>query len=187
MQQHPAVEWLHEYGRRYPKAWSFYATWLAKPPLQWPDWCWCPMAAAVDVWVLHNYGRKLDHDEVGPIAALAAWRATQGIYRLHPTLLAELLDTPITGEVPADTLCRLPEFLRLVDARNFATRTNSDTWCRDMRAPLGTFPSCTSWSASPASAGVGTRTKFYAPKSTSVSLARSSFTRPNSTTLATQD
>jgi hypothetical protein len=53
--------------------------------------------------------------EAPRVAALASWRCTQGIYRVQPTLLAELLDTPITGDVPADVLTRLPEWCVYVE------------------------------------------------------------------------
>jgi hypothetical protein len=115
MAQHRALDWLHEYGRRYPKAWEFYARWQCEPPMTWPAWCWCPMAAAVDTFRLHKGPPQNETYEVAPIAALAAWRATQGIYRVHPTLLAELLATPITGDIPSETLMRLPEWCVYVE------------------------------------------------------------------------
>ncbi len=41
---------------------------------------------------------------------LAAWRMTQGIYRIDPTLYAALIDTPLTGDIPGEILLRLPEW-----------------------------------------------------------------------------
>jgi len=49
------------------------------------------------------------------LAAIAAWRATQGIYRVHPTLLEELLGTPVSGDLPAEVLMRLPEWCVYVE------------------------------------------------------------------------
>lgn len=49
------------------------------------------------------------------LAALSAWRATQGVYRFDPALSEALLDTPITGDVPADVLLRLPEWCVYID------------------------------------------------------------------------
>ncbi len=44
------------------------------------------------------------------LAALGAWRTTQGIYRCDPTIFDALWDTPVTGELPAEVLLRLPEW-----------------------------------------------------------------------------
>lgn len=110
MASHRALERLHAYGRRYPWAWEAYARLLADPPAQWPSWCWCPLAGA---YAVISRGGTLTVDQaadIGPLGALAAWRATQGIYRVHSTLLAELLDTPVAGDIPADVLTRLPEW-----------------------------------------------------------------------------
>ena len=37
---------------------------------------------------------------------LAAWRMTQGIYRIDPTLYAALSETPIAGDIPAQSTIR---------------------------------------------------------------------------------
>lgn len=128
MVEHSAIRWLHEYGRRYPSAWEQYAQILAAPEVEWPSWCFCPLRAAR--WFLRlpewtDTVRALGEDEAqklfrsrrtileldsAPLAGIAAWRATQGIYRIYPTLLEELLATPITGDIPAEILQRLPEW-----------------------------------------------------------------------------
>ena len=38
-----------------------------------------------------------DSSWVGIVAALVAWRATQGIYRWHPEILSAVWTTPRTG------------------------------------------------------------------------------------------
>lgn len=48
--------------------------------------------------------------EVGRLAALGTWRVTQGIYRFDPTLYAEIIDTPVAGDLPNDVLYRMPEW-----------------------------------------------------------------------------
>jgi hypothetical protein len=57
--------------------------------------------------------------DIGLLNGLAAWRATQGIYRVHPTLLRALLETPITGDLPADILKRLPEWCLYVETPGY--------------------------------------------------------------------
>lgn len=121
MTLHRAVAWLHTYGRRYPSAWTDYARLLADPPTEWPTWCWCPLAGA---YAVISRGRdRIRPDEaadIGTLGAIAAWRATQGIYRVHPSLLAELLETPLTGDVPAEILTRLPEWSVYVETPGHA-------------------------------------------------------------------
>lgn len=76
----------------------------------WPDWCYLPIAG----WIaIASQGRQytLEHSrEASTLAAVGAWRLTQGIYRFDPELYAQLVDTSITGDIPADVLYRLPEW-----------------------------------------------------------------------------
>lgn len=115
--QHRALEWLHLYGRRYPWAWEDHARMLYEPPpgIEWPSWCWLPMTATAAILMQRGVPETRASLETGPLAALAAWRATQGIYRVHPTLLRELLETPVSGDLPADVLTRLPEWCVYVE------------------------------------------------------------------------
>ncbi|QQR69097.1 MAG: hypothetical protein IPI58_09815 [Alphaproteobacteria bacterium] len=52
---------------------------------------------------------------VSRLAALAAWRPTQGIYRYDPALYAALADTSISGDLPCDILYHLPEWCVYID------------------------------------------------------------------------
>ena len=49
------------------------------------------------------------------VAALAAWRMTQGIYRFDAHVRAALWETPVEGELPTDLLRRLPEWCVYVE------------------------------------------------------------------------
>ncbi len=44
------------------------------------------------------------------LAAVAAWRSTQGIYRFDPSTFDALWNTPVTGAIPIEVLYRLPEW-----------------------------------------------------------------------------
>lgn len=59
---------------------------------------------------------------------LAAWRMTQGIYRIDPDLYAALIDTPITGDIPADILLYLPEWCVYIETPGMTvpTRTGAE-------------------------------------------------------------
>jgi hypothetical protein len=142
MPQHRALEWLHEYGRRYPRAWEMYANIhdnrrmkrlqphnpVLKPQHDWPDWCWAPLAAShsiishhVGVDINETTGMYVDESDMAPrpdvggLGAVAAWRATQGIYRIDPTLYAALYDTPLDGKVPTEVFQRLPAWCVYVE------------------------------------------------------------------------
>jgi len=79
----------------------------------WPEWCFLPMAAWYAIASYRLQQQRLDINqarEVSRLAAIGSWRYTQGVYVIDPTLAAALLDTPITGNLPASVLYRLPEW-----------------------------------------------------------------------------
>lgn len=103
-------------GKLYPGAWRQYDAFRQDRGRgglpDWPDWCYCPLAGAYAI-VSGGGEARVPTQIVGDVArlgALAAWRATQGIYRFDDALRAHLLDTPLTGELPCDVLHRLPEW-----------------------------------------------------------------------------
>ena len=114
------IDHLESVSRDYPGVWRQYDRFLGmrgNDLPEWPSWCHCPMAGAYAVVSGGGEGRvPLERSlEVSRVAALAAWRPTQGIYRFEPTLLRELLDTPVTGDLPTDHLHRLPEWCVYVE------------------------------------------------------------------------
>jgi len=87
---------------------------------EWPDWCFLPMAGYM---ALAARGmptkrlRELDEDtllditgQAQVLAALAPWRATQGIYVFHPELFTTIASTPLDGPLPVELFERLPEW-----------------------------------------------------------------------------
>lgn len=106
---------LRRLSKRFPAAWKVYDQFRqdrGKAGLpDWPDWCYCPMAAA---YAVVSGGGNLDNDyssitDVQTIAALAAWRTTQGIYRFDTTISSAIKNTPIAA-LPVEILYRLPEW-----------------------------------------------------------------------------
>lgn len=79
---------------------------------------WCFMESNLLANVLRG-GYRLDAEECGFYmhqgVGLLAWRATKSIYRLHPALLAELLDTPVSGALPVESLMRMPVWCPYVE------------------------------------------------------------------------
>lgn len=114
------IDHLESVSRDYPGIWPQYDRFLGmrgRGLPEWPSWCHCPMAAAYAIVsgggdARVSPARSL---EIARVAALAAWRPTQGIYRFDVTLLAELLETPVTGDLPTDHLLRLPEWCVYVE------------------------------------------------------------------------
>ncbi len=67
---------------------------------------------------------------LGILGALATWRVTQGIYLFDPDLAAAVADTPLSGDLPAETLFHLPEWCVYVDTpgRRWAGRDLHGFW-----------------------------------------------------------
>jgi hypothetical protein len=94
----------------------------------WPAWCFCPLAGARAV-VSDGSDRSLTPEDgiaVGRIAALAAWRVSQGIYLIDQTILDAVMDTPMVGELPVDVLLALPEWCCYVRTPGHTVSDNAD-------------------------------------------------------------
>src|SRR5690606_8370701 len=96
-----AIQHLESVSRDYPGIWKNYPFLMSqlRERGEWPAWCFCPLAAA---YAIVSGGGKnrvpLERmHEVSRVAALAAWRTTQGVYRFDPSLIEELRRTPLQG------------------------------------------------------------------------------------------
>ena len=102
-------------GELYPGAWRTFdgfRTERGKSLPDWPGWCYVPMAAAYAV-VSGGGENRVPLQIIGDVsrlAALAAWRPTQGIYRFDDDLRRSLMATPLDGDLPCESLYRLPEW-----------------------------------------------------------------------------
>jgi len=123
----PPKRHLEYYGRVYPSAWKMIDAFRAdrgKFLPWWPDWCFCPLAGAFAIVsteaakhginISSPEGLQLIND-VGVMGALAAWRVTQGVYRFDPDVYREVIDTPLTGDIPHNILFALPEWCVYVE------------------------------------------------------------------------
>jgi hypothetical protein len=112
---HRAREILAAVERLYPTAWSDIdrvRTLRRKGAV--PDWpvedCFFPLFG---VHALMSGSKEVPTDRlhhIALIAALAAWRVTQGIYRFDPDVYRVLITTPLDRELPHDVLYGLPEW-----------------------------------------------------------------------------
>ena len=83
----------------------------------WPNWCYYPSRKSYPLMIELDPGVVEAHAR---ISALAAWRATQGIYRYDRILFDELWNTPITGGIPFELLHRLPEWCIYIEVEREA-------------------------------------------------------------------
>jgi hypothetical protein len=134
---------LRAAGKLYPGAWKKYDQYRqdrGKGGLpDWPAWCYCPMAAAYAIVSGGGDNRVPLHlmADVAQLAALAAWRVTQGIYRFDPDVYEAVRTTPLSGDLPCELLYRLPEWCVYVE-------TPGLIW---MRSPLHGFFAHLEWDA----------------------------------------
>jgi len=118
---HRALGALRIAEERWPDAWSIHNEFRSHRAQygDWPEYVFAPRQAAEHVLMRgkpitdQTSSRTLTAIEV--VGTMAAWRPTQGIYRFAPNLLDELWDTPVTGDLPAELLHRLPEWCVYVE------------------------------------------------------------------------
>lgn len=111
---HRARDLLLQAGQDFPLAWKQAEALRGARglDLDWPDWCYLPMAGAYAIVSGGGSSRLGLHQiaDVARLSALIAWRMTQGIYRFDPTVYEAVIDTPVTGDLPSQVLMRLPEW-----------------------------------------------------------------------------
>lgn len=108
--QRQQVKWI---ARRYPDAWKRADEIRKTERENWPKCYYLPMDYWWHIARQHWPNQKATVETVvdfSRLAALGAWRVTQGIYRFDPDLYASLIATPLTGDLPDDLLYRLPEW-----------------------------------------------------------------------------
>jgi len=117
---HPRIL-LQGLAKLFPGAWKWFDLFRAnrgKANHDWPSWCWCPMvhALAFASGGSHDFlamGVQKAHQIAilgRALAALAAWRPGQGIYRFDSDLFEAIINTEMDKSVPWESLYRLPEW-----------------------------------------------------------------------------
>lgn len=105
---------LDRLSKKYPNLWREIDR--ARARRTWPDWCFVPVYE-VERLCADNAGRVpfgVSADTTH-LALLAAWRATQGVYRFDPQVARELARTPVEGRIPREVLFRMPEWCLYVE------------------------------------------------------------------------
>ncbi len=126
---HPAVAIFERYDFKYPTAWRLHDRQRQDHLGECPAHVYAPGVPAMSLVRRSVQDAEQAASEGFVLAALAAWRPTQGIYRFAPALLDALLATPIVGNIPVDLLRRLPEWCVYVEInREIAGRQIRGAW-----------------------------------------------------------
>lgn len=131
---HRAREHMLALGQRIPDIWSLVDQVRAVNSddiggSDWPRHVYLPLehAGMVAATIQQMQGEHPTPASIGylasDIATLSAWRMTQGIYRYDPALYAALVDTPISGDIPAHVLQRMPEWCVYIETPDMTIAT----------------------------------------------------------------
>lgn len=129
---HRAREILEAVGRAYPGAWAAVDRLRAlrgRGLPAWPQWCYLPLHGIYAI-VSGGGDARVPYERahhVGILGALAAWRMTQGIYRIDPALYSALIATPLDRDLPRDPLYRLPEWCVYVETPDLVWQVAGET------------------------------------------------------------
>jgi hypothetical protein len=129
---HPARARLDDVNPR--ASWAYDTIDQLHQRRDWPDWVYCrttpfvealpTLYAGVSREVLVKFlslGELSFMRAIEPALTMAAWRMTQGIYRLDPAVYEAVIETPLDGEIPAQALLTLPEWCVYVETPGLTT------------------------------------------------------------------
>ena len=118
---------LEATSRQYPGLWKTVdkaRSMRGKEIDEWPECCFLPTGFFQSVFdrafgCIENLNERIIvRSEVVKLAALAAWRVTQGIYRFDPDIYEAVQNTPIEGDLPGEVLSHLPEWCIYIETPN---------------------------------------------------------------------
>lgn len=105
------IDYLPLVKKRFPLAWKQAESFRRDDDMpEWKNFCFLPLAGWIAVTSGGNSPTLDDVGEASKIAAMGAWRMTQGIFKFDDVLISELVKTPFSGTLPCDVLTRLPHW-----------------------------------------------------------------------------
>ena len=120
---YPPDRWIRTLNQRYPNLWMELKKSYGDPNLPLsptgktllaavPDWCVMPtMFPCTYLSIKNGEVFYMTHmDEVMTIASMYTWRCSKGVYRFAPEIYQALVDQPLTGDLPMESLHHLPEW-----------------------------------------------------------------------------
>lgn len=109
------LELMRKIEDEYPEAWEemayIHSLRGSEPDMQWPEWCYAPMAAASAIVSQDSQMPKFSSKaffDISSIFALAPWRLTRQVYAMDADLERELIDSEPATKIPTEILHRLP-------------------------------------------------------------------------------
>lgn len=108
---YPPLDLVNQTAAKYPQVWEKLEILLntnGNPGIgTWPDWCYLPMAASLEVAKLYT-GEGYGFAKLGQLlAALGPWRKSKEVYQFDPDLEAVLFEQDDLS-LPAEILYQLP-------------------------------------------------------------------------------
>lgn len=123
--EHPIPsQLLMAFGQLFPKVWRT-LSWHRENPGNHPsppNWCYMPIS--LSCFIMGDEIKKLDRSQYpylmekledfqtlpSAITAFYEWRLSKGIYRFNETLYNQIIDMPLSGDLPSEVFYSLPEW-----------------------------------------------------------------------------
>ena len=108
---------LTEAARRYPNCWRAIDEVRSHAQFHFPAHIF--LSSVMENGILRALlgAEKFSLHDVNCLTGLAAWRATQGVYRIDSNLYDELVEMDV-GQLPAEVFFRLPEWCIYIELQN---------------------------------------------------------------------
>ncbi len=106
-------EYLAWMGRLYPGIWKMadeLRSQRRRHDPAWPEWCFLPFSNLCNILAEGDYLARDQRSNISQLGGLMAWRVTQGVYQIDPTVFDELWNMPLEGGTPYKVLYHLPEW-----------------------------------------------------------------------------
>ena len=117
---HPATAALNHLSARYKDQWPQVDNLRqarGKPGVgDWPSRCFLPISGWRALASTIQSDPIMASRDATYLSAIGTWRYSMGIYSFDPDLAAALTESEINGQLPAEVLCRLPEWSIFVEA-----------------------------------------------------------------------
>lgn len=111
--------YLATYKHKYPAVWKTFddirASRNSSKARNWQDWCFCPIDLVRTFASEAKYTFANSSQGLSLVTGLAAWRATQGIYRFDETIFEAVWETKVSGDLPIEIFYRLPEWCLYIE------------------------------------------------------------------------
>ena len=106
------VEYLNAISRKYPEAWKMIEGIRSLAQSYVPSWCFASVATCKEITDFYHEHTEIDvtMGDSEALAALAAWRYTQGIYEFEESVYETLTQSEFKSQLPAEIIQKLPEW-----------------------------------------------------------------------------